>query len=323
MDANAARELMVLLANSALVPGQIREVVAVRADGSSVVGYPGQVSLGASMGPLVLTAHGQQPYMGYDTSLDPAELLRVTVALADGRTPTFGGPPPGPDPAAEYVALQQRMGALYREGRFAEAVPLADQLLAHARTSLAHDPRYVTGALGNAGEMRRAAGRAAEAEPLLREAAEQSTRAFGPDDPNTRQLLSNVARLLGDLGRLDEAARYFEAWEQAVLRVEPESLEAGYALMSHGALLRLRRDHTRASNNYRRALLVFSRLDNVPQALRASGDAWRVLAAVHQEGYLGGVADCLTQAVSFYERALGPNDPATIEAKAALAQAPR
>lgn len=320
MDANTARDMMVFLANSALVHGGIREVVATRADGSRVVGYPGTISLGASVGPLVLTAHGRGPYMGFDTSLDPAELLSVTVTLGDGGTRTFGASS-APDPIAEFGAIQEQLGALYRQGRFVEAISVADRLLALARNSLSHDPRFETGALGNAGEMRRAAGRAAEAEPFLREAVAQATRVFGPDAPNTRQFLSNLARLLGDLGRFDEAAPFFAAWESAVLRAEPKSVEAGYALTSHGALLRLRRDFRGASQKYRKALHVFVQLAPNAHTERAQGDAWRALARVHAEGGIPDVAECLSHAVAVYERLLGPNDPVTLEAKAALAQA--
>jgi tetratricopeptide (TPR) repeat protein len=52
-----------------------------------------------------------------------------------------------------------------------------------------------------------AAGRHAEAEPVLRQAVELAAGAWGPRDPRTREATTALARCLRDLGRAAEAAK--------------------------------------------------------------------------------------------------------------------
>ena len=101
--------------------------------------------------------------------------------------------------------LNKRVIELYRAGKFAEAIPLAQQALAIDEKALGPDHPDVATGLNNLAELYRNQGRYVEAETLLKRALAIYEKALGPDHPDVAQSLNNLARLYYDQGRYADA----------------------------------------------------------------------------------------------------------------------
>ncbi len=101
--------------------------------------------------------------------------------------------------------LNKKIIELYQAGKFAEAVPLAQQVLAIREKALGSDHPDVAQALNNLAALFRDQGRYAEAEPLLKRALAIYEKALGPDHPDVAQALNNLATLYYNQGRTAEA----------------------------------------------------------------------------------------------------------------------
>ena len=94
---------------------------------------------------------------------------------------------------------------LYRAGKFAQAVPLAQQVLAIREKALGPEHPDVALALNNLAGLYDDQGRYAEAEPLYKRALAIYEKALGPDHPDVAQALNNLALLHRHQGRYAEA----------------------------------------------------------------------------------------------------------------------
>ncbi len=104
--------------------------------------------------------------------------------------------------------------AAYQQGNYAEAVKQTKAALSAAEAFRPDDPRLAT-TLNNLGELYRAQGRYAEAEPLHKRALAIVEKALGPDHPNVAKSLEHYATLLRKTGRTTEAAK-LEARAKAI-----------------------------------------------------------------------------------------------------------
>ena len=85
---------------------------------------------------------------------------------------------------ADAAALNQQATQLYNQGRYSEAIPLAQRALAIREKALGPDHSDVAASLNNLAEFYRVQGRYAEAEPLSKRALTIKEKAFGPDHPD-------------------------------------------------------------------------------------------------------------------------------------------
>jgi Tetratricopeptide repeat len=101
----------------------------------------------------------------------------------------------------ELATLNARVMALYRAGKFAEALPLARQVLAIREKALGPDHPNVAASLSSLADLYRIQGRYADAEPLLERALATLEKALGREHPNLGPSLNNLAALYRDQGR--------------------------------------------------------------------------------------------------------------------------
>src|SRR5262249_8488490 len=92
----------------------------------------------------------------------------------------------------------------YAEGRYAEAALQFRSALTAAEGCSPEDPRLAA-SLNNLGQVYRAQGRYAEAEPLLRLALDQREQTLDPHDHDLAQSLNDLAALYSAQGRFAEA----------------------------------------------------------------------------------------------------------------------
>ena len=91
--------------------------------------------------------------------------------------------------------LNQQVIQLYKQGRYSEAIPLAQRTLTIREKSLGPDHPDVAVSLNNLAELYRAQGRYADAEPLHKRALTIREKALGPDHPDVALSLNNLAGL--------------------------------------------------------------------------------------------------------------------------------
>jgi tetratricopeptide (TPR) repeat protein len=105
----------------------------------------------------------------------------------------------------EVDALNARVMALYRAGKFAEALPLAQQALAIAGKALGADHPNAATSLNNLAEVYCGQGRYADAEPLYKRALAIREKVLGPIHPDVAGSLNDLAELYRQQGRYADA----------------------------------------------------------------------------------------------------------------------
>src|SRR5689334_626121 len=109
------------------------------------------------------------------------------------------------DELARATALNQQVLQLYRQGRYADAIPLARQVLAIREKEFGTDHPSVANILSNLAVLYDGQGRYAEAEPLYKRSLTINEKALGPDHPDVATSLNYLGLLYYRQGRYAEA----------------------------------------------------------------------------------------------------------------------
>jgi tetratricopeptide (TPR) repeat protein len=105
----------------------------------------------------------------------------------------------------EADRLHQQVTKLYQQGKYAEAIPLAQRELAIRKQLHGENHPDVATSLNNLAELYRAQGRYTEAEPLYKQSLAMSKRLLGENHPSVATILNNLAELYRAQGRYSEA----------------------------------------------------------------------------------------------------------------------
>src|SRR6266436_313591 len=89
-----------------------------------------------------------------------------------------------PAQEARWNELKVQVAQLYQQGKFAEAIPPAQELLQVAEAAFGPEHPNVAESLNNLAELNRRQGRYADAEPLYKRALAIYEKALGPDHPD-------------------------------------------------------------------------------------------------------------------------------------------
>ncbi|MEJ2125812.1 MAG: tetratricopeptide repeat protein, partial [Alphaproteobacteria bacterium] len=154
--------------------------------------------------------------------LDHPEMTTIKKALANA-----------PDSAlakstAELHILRDQIGNLRDKGKYTEAIPLAEKLLAVSGRILGKEhPDTLKSATTLALQYYKQ-GRYAEAEQFYKRALEASERVLGREDPDTLTVVNNLAFLYSEQGRYAEAEtlyrRALETQERVLGKEHPSTL---------------------------------------------------------------------------------------------------
>jgi len=139
---------------------------------------------------------------------------------------------PGPLAAQDLKdaeALKAQVEQLYGQGKYAEAIPLAQRVLAVQETVLGAEHPDVATALNNLAGLYRAEGRYPEAEPLYKRSLGIREKALGPDHPDVANSLNNLAALYFVQSNWAQAADHWRR-ATAVLTRRAERGDVGQAL---------------------------------------------------------------------------------------------
>jgi tetratricopeptide (TPR) repeat protein len=106
---------------------------------------------------------------------------------------------------AEAERLNQQVIQLYQQGKYNEAIPLAEQALAIRKKVLGDNHLDTATSLNNLALLYESQGRYSEAEPLYKQALTISKQQLGDNHPLTASSLNNLAGLYYSQGRYSEA----------------------------------------------------------------------------------------------------------------------
>jgi tetratricopeptide (TPR) repeat protein/CHAT domain-containing protein len=111
---------------------------------------------------------------------------------------------------ARLNELNAQVVELYQQGKYAEAIQVADEAVRVARTTFGRDDPNLATALNNLGELYNAQGRYREAEPLLKQALVIRKQKLKPDDLAVATSLNNLGTVYEYQGRYEEAETLFK-----------------------------------------------------------------------------------------------------------------
>ncbi len=113
--------------------------------------------------------------------------------------------------------LNRRIDELYNEGKFKEAIPLAEKLVALIKQQRGEEDAETAASINLLAHLYERTGDYAKAEPLYKEALEIRQKVLGREDPLTAQSLNNLGLLywyMGDYAKaeplLKEALEFFQ-----------------------------------------------------------------------------------------------------------------
>ena len=158
-------------------------------------------------------------------------------------------------PDSQDDLLPARGVELYQAGKYAEAIPIAEQYIKVASTTLGEDnPVYANG-LGYLAVLDQALNRTAEAEALFKRALAIKEKALGSDHKEVAEAVFNLAEFYRDQGRYPEAEALYKR-----ATMGPDDLTVAAGVNGLGQLYQAQGRYAEAEHLYKRALESGSRL---------------------------------------------------------------
>ncbi len=206
-------------------------------------------------------------------------------------------------------ALNQQVIKLHSQGRYQEAIKIAQQALVTREKALGPDHPDVALSLNNLAELYKSLGDYAKAEPLGQRSLAIREKALGSDHPDVALSLNNLAELYRALGDYAKAEplykRSLDIWEKAL---GPDHPDVALSLNNLAELYKSLGDYAKVEPLYKRSLDIWEKilgpdhpdvalsLNNLAELYRALGDYAKV-EPLHK------------RALAITEKALGPEHP--------------
>jgi CHAT domain-containing protein/Tfp pilus assembly protein PilF len=205
--------------------------------------------------------------------------------------------------------LTQQVIQLANQGRYLEAVPLAQRALALREKALGPESPDVAASLNNLANLYSAEGRYADAEPLYMRSLALQEKALGAEHPDVADALNNLANLYSAEGRYADAEPLYKRSLVIVQKnFGADHPDVAQSLRNMAGLYLLQGRYIEAEPLYKRSLAI--------QEKALGPEHPQVAAALHGLGLLytheGRYADAeplYRQALTIQEKALGPESP--------------
>jgi len=210
----------------------------------------------------------------------------------------------------EARRLNGQVLQLYRAGRYDEAVPLAESVLATRERVLGAEHPDVAMSLNNLAALYRAKGDYRHAEPLYVRALAITEKALGAEHPYVATALNNLALMYFTKGYYERA----EPLYQRALTIREKVLGAEHpdvatSLNNLAGLHEAKGDYRRAESLYERALVIYEKALGAEHTGVAT--ALQNLAGLHEaKGDYRRAESLYQRALVIYEKALGAEHPA-------------
>src|SRR5271165_1562714 len=209
----------------------------------------------------------------------------------------------------EFNLLNQQVQTLFKQGKYQEAIPLAEKAVELAKRVYGPEQPNTAKSLNNLAELYWRMGEYAKAEPLYQEALRICQKVFGSEHPNTAAILNNLALLYKDMGEYVKA----EPLYQEALRIRQKVLgsEHPHTANSLNNLADLYQDmgeYAKAEPLYQEALRIRQKV--LGSEHPDTAQSFNNLAALYQAMGEYAKAEPLDQeALRIRQKVLGPEHP--------------
>jgi tetratricopeptide (TPR) repeat protein len=211
------------------------------------------------------------------------------------------------------VLMNQQVIKLYHEGKYPAAIAINETLLAILKKEVGPENPVTARSLNNLGELYRAMGDYAKAEPLYRQALQIYQKVFGLENPMTVTILNNLAELYRVMGDYPKA----EPLDQQALQIRNKMLgsehpDTAESLNNLACLYRDMGDYPKAEPLYRQALQIYQKVCGLENPLTAT--TLNNLAVLYvQMGDYAKAEPLHQQALQIRKKILGPEHPDTAQ----------
>jgi CHAT domain-containing protein/Tfp pilus assembly protein PilF len=213
--------------------------------------------------------------------------------------------------AQEANRLNGELAELYRQGRYQQALPLAQLIWEVRKQALGEEHPETLASLNNLAEMYAEVGDYARAEPLHLRALAIREKTLGPNHPDTAISLNNLAGLYESIGNYAKAELFYKRALAIVNTAHgPDSLETAIALNNLGELYRDVGAYPKAELFYLRALLIFDKKGRPDHT--DSATVLNNLAELYKDSGAYSMAEPLyRKSLAIREQSLGADHPDT------------
>ena len=217
--------------------------------------------------------------------------------------------PPSSAQKADVAARSAEIAELSRAGKYSQAIPLAQRLLAEMEKAHGPDHRDVAAALNNLALLYGDQGRDAEAEPLYKRALAILEKVSGLDSAEVAPELNNLAALYQRQERFADAEPLFKR----ALAIREKSLGSGHpdlgqSLNNLATLYEKQGRHTDSEPLFKRALAIYQKAAGpehpaVATLLNNLGQVDKV------QGRTAEAEPLIKHSLAIREKVLGPDHP--------------
>ena len=210
---------------------------------------------------------------------------------------------------ARWTELNGQVIQLIRQGKYAEAVPLAQESLQVAGATFGPEHPNTAISLFNLGSIYYRQGRYAEAEPLLQRALAIKQKALGPENVLVAQVMNQLAVVYEAEGKYAEAETMFNQ-ALAITRkaVGPDNLQVAYVLNNLAVLYRTRGRYADAEALVKQSLAIEQKALG-PDNLTVAGSLHNLATLFKDQGRYAEAEPLYTQALAIKQKVLGPDHP--------------
>ena len=214
-----------------------------------------------------------------------------------------------PADAQDAAALNQRVSALLDAGKYAEALPLAQQAVESSEQAHGATHPAILPSLNNLALAYEATGAYPKAETVFLRALAIFRDTKGPNEQAVATTLNNLGSLYRTMGAYAKAEPFFK---QALAIKEkslgPDHPDVATSLNNLAELYRTVGQYGKAEPLYRRTLALYEK--TLGPSHLAAGVARNNLALLHDEtGDYAKAEPLYREALAIYEQALGPTHP--------------
>jgi CHAT domain-containing protein len=212
---------------------------------------------------------------------------------------------------AEVKAWRQQVEALYRQGKFREAIPLQEQELAWTEKNLGPDHPSTATSLNNLALLYRSQGAYAKAEPLYLRSLAIMEKALGPDHSDTAISLNNLAELYRSQGAYAKAEPlYLRSLAIREKALGPDDPDTAINLNNLAELYRSQGAYAKAEPLYVRSLAIWEKALGPDHPSTAT--SLNNLALLYDsQGAYAKAEPLYLRSLAIREKALGPDNPDT------------
>jgi CHAT domain-containing protein/Tfp pilus assembly protein PilF len=209
-----------------------------------------------------------------------------------------------------WEELNEQVITLYGQGKYTEAVPIAQTALRVAEATFGPQHPDVATALNNLAGLYHDQGKYAEAEPLFRRALAIDEKVRGPEHPAVATSLNNLAALYHDQGKYAEAEPLYRRALVIEEKVRgPEHPDVATSLNNLAEVYHDQGKYAEAEPLYRRALAIWEKTLG-PEHPDVAASLNNLAGLYHDQGKYAEAEPLYRRALAIREKVLGPEHPA-------------